>query len=444
MIMAITASVASSAGELPESPQSRYLKASALIRDGDYVGARGLLEKILLDCADSDIALLADQRLSDISAMAQDQERQRLFAAGPGLYVFWNDGRCEHLPAFLMTENDVGAEAHDPDLGVMRCLSERTSYAPLVLTDVKRLVVFMAECDPAAYRLEQVTSWFPYHLARDIGPLPSVAEERGLLSVDPAALAAIPPDEDGSRKRRGGISVARHLAPGATLVSQQVGTWGREPGPARWAIWTMDIVVDHREELMIAATGNAAVDVVAAQRAANAHPDDPSIDLWIAEIAAETGDRAAFAEAVAAYESKARARSDARHMVSAGKLAALAGAVVILEQYVNTRKSLVSSPELIAELSRFATDLSLPVASYLLSCVLADAGDLDAAVASARAAEKAARDTQPRLWHCGVVPVVGSSREAARAARALYGAQLKALEGRRRALRRGADSGRDR
>ena len=423
MALVVLALVVAVPAQAQDTAQSLYLKASALIREGDYATARTLLERILRDFPADEIALKADDRLTSILGRAQAQATERTFASGPGLYVFWKDGRIEALPAFLLTNNNVGAETNDKDLGFMRCLSERTPYRTIVLTDVDRLVLRTPAVDPTVFRLERVTTWYPYHYARDLAALSCGSREPGTYDLDPAQLAAVPVDDgdytQGSNAHRGGVSAPPELGGNATLLSQATGSWGKQPGPVVRAIWPFDVLVDHREDLMRSPRATPQANIDAARSRMADHPGDASLDLFVAEQYAAAGDLAGFTEAVAAYGDHARALGDARHQEMASQLDGRARAVAALRGYVATMDKLAPSEELTAELGRYASGYGFPAAYHLLSLVQRRAGDLDAAERSASKAVDAVNDKAPLLWYCGLVETKGvTPKQAAKDAKA--------------------------
>lgn len=418
-----------------DTAQSLYLKASSLIREGDYATARTLLERILHDFPTDEIALKADERLTAILGQAQAQAKERTFASGPGLYVFWKDGRTEALPAFLLTNNNVGAETNDKDLGFMRCLGERTPYRTIVLTDVDRLVLYTPATDPTVFRLERLTTWFPYHYARELAPLACGSREPDAYDLDLAQFAAVPIDDGdyttGSKAHRCGVSAPPELGGNATLLSQATGSWGKQPGPVVRAIWPFDILLDHREDLLrsLRATPQANIDAARSRQAD--HPGDLSLDLFIAEQYAATSDLAGFTAAVSMYAEHAREQADRRHQDLATQLEGRARAVAALRGYVAAMSTLTPSDALTDELGSYAQGYGFPVAYHLLSLLQRQAGDLAAAERSADKAVDAVSDKSPLLWYCGLVDTAATTpKEAAKAAKALCKAnreEIKAL-----------------
>jgi hypothetical protein len=417
-------------------PQSLYLKASALIREGDYATARTLLERILHDFPADEIALKADERLTAILGQAQAQAKERTFASGPGLYVFWKGGRTEALPAFLLTNNNVGAETNDKDLGFMRCLSERTPYRTIVLTDVDRLVLYTPATDPTVFRLERLTTWFPYHYARDLAPLACGSREPDKYDLDLAQFAAVPLDDgdyslEGSNAHRCGVSAPTELGGNATLLSQATGSWGKQPGPVVRAIWPFDILLDHREDLQRSPRATPQANIDAARSRQADHPGDLSLDLFIAEQYAATSDLAGFTAAVSTYANHASEQADRRHQERATQLDGRARAVAALRGYVVAMSTLTPSDALTDELGSYAQGYGFPVAYHLLSLLQRQAGDLAAAERSADKAVDAVSDKAPLLWYCGLVDTAATTpKEAAKAAKALCKAnreEIKAL-----------------
>lgn len=423
VLFAVVLAAATSA-RAEETAQSLYLQASQLIRTGDYATARTLLERILHEFPNGEIALKADERLTAIIGRAQAQAKERIFAAGPGLYVVWKDGRTEALPAFLLTNNNVGAETNDRDLGFMRCLSERTPYRTLVLTDIDRLVLFTPATDPTVFRLERVTTWFPYHYARDLAPVACESREAGTFYLDLAQFAAVPVDDDyteGQKSRRCGVSAPPELGGNASLLSQETGSWGKRPGPVVRAIWPFDVLLDHREDLLRSQHATPQANIDAARVRAVDHPGDLSLDLYVAEQWACAGDLAGFTSAAAAYLASAREQGDAAHLETATNLDSRAGAVAALRDYVKRRDALEPSTALMDELGRYADGYGFHVAHHLLSMLHRRAGNLEAAERSARRAEDSVSDKSPLLWYCGLVNTAGETpKNVAKAAKAIY------------------------
>ena len=418
-----------------DTAQSLYLKATQLIRDGDYANARIILERVLHDFPSDEMAVKADERLTEILDKAKGQARERSFASGPGLYVVWKNGQTEALPAFKMTNNNMAAESGDAEDGFVRALSEKTPYRTLVLSDVDKIVLNTPAQNLAVFRLEQIATWVPYHRATDLAPLEFAKIDDETYSLDLAQLGKLPIDMDmynmGSGLRRGGVSAPPDLSFNSTFMSQLTGTWGKQPGPVIRIIWPFDVLSDYREYLMRTVTGGARSGIAAARAQMELHPDDLSIDLYLAEQQANSGDLAAFGVSVDGYLQKARAKNDSSHLEVAMTLGERAKAVNALREYVTQRQTLSESPELTGELTRYAESFQFHVAYYLLSLLRRQSADYDGAEKFGKVAESLVKDDCPLLWYCGLIDTAGlSQKEAQKAAKSIYKAnreEIKAL-----------------
>lgn len=436
-IMVVILVAAAAALTAQDTAQSLYLKASQLIRDGDFVDARVLLERILGEFPTAEIALKADERLTEILDRAKAQARERTYQSGPGLYVLWKTGNAEALPAFKLTNNNLAAESGDTKDGFIRSLSERTPYYQLVLTDVDKLVLFTPTQDMKVFRLERVSSWFPYHRAEDLAPLDFAKMDEEVYSLDLAQFDKVPIDQDmynaGSGMRRCAVSAPPGLGFEATFLSQHTGTWGKKPGPVIRTVWPMDILVDYREFLILGNDGRQQDGLSFAKALLESHPDDPSIDLYITERHAESGDLPSYIDAADRYLQKARELDDSAQLSLALSAVERGRAAAALRKYVALGDSLSWDPGLYDELTRYADTFRSHVAYYLLSRLSLRHAEYEEAERLAKKAEDTTKSDCPLIWYCGLIDTAGRSlKNAQKAARAIYKANREEIKALRR------------
>lgn len=378
-----------------ETGQTLYLKASKLIRDGDYAGAKILLERVLDEFANDEIAIKADDKLAEILDLANAQQRERNFRGGPGLYVRARNGEVSRLPAYKVTLNNLAAESGRSEDGRVRALSDKLNYTPLVLHDVDKFILYTATPDLAMFRLEAIEDTFPYDVPHDAGPLPYTAVGTGVYEVDPSAFA-------GAESRLVGVSAPPNMGFDAVLVSQETGTWGKNPGPVVNVIWPVRCFPDYGAMLIATAYGPSLDQISRAEEWLAKVPDDPSIDHFIASRCAEIGDLDGHIAWSESQLAKAQSVGNAPEETAANF--ALKSANIIKElTELGAADNVAPDPELEQRLKGYGEDHESHVAYYILAHCRSAAGDYMQAEDYAKKAEKATKKETPLIWYCGIV-----------------------------------------
>ena len=425
VIMIVILASLSTTAIAEESAQELYLKASKMIREGDYASARVLLERILDEYGADEIAIKADDKLSEIMEEALVQERSRKFHAGYGFYVISKSGDSTPLQAYKITKNNMAVETGDPKREVVRALSENLPYPSFVLTDIDEVLLYTSSEDASVFRNEFIRTWFPYHLVEDLGPSTLTKIDDEVFKMDHRFLSQLQFTAKGTsyygggayKFRRGGVSAPLNMGFDDVFVSQKVGTWGENPGPFTRTIWVMQILLNHREQLWQICTmmphpdliGNPQVHIQTGLKALEKYPYDPSIEWFLAEQYELSGDPESFNF----WSTRQLEKADSLGFQDVRKAGmeniAKYEAVIQMTSLLSNSDSLLPAPALQSQLEAYANGYKSNIAYYLLSILKAKEGNYKDAETLAKKADKATKKETPLLMYCGLIPGVTST-----------------------------------
>ncbi len=423
-----------------EEAQALYLEASKLIREENYADAKALLERILEEYPDEEIAIKADEKLSEISNKADKQKKERTFYKGPALYVTYLSGKIEAFEAYKITKNNLAAETGDPKDGIIRALSAKTPYHELVLSDIDKMQLFTSASDMSVFRLERVkTCRVPaYHLVEDKGVVKYTKVDEDVYNLDLSSLDAYRPDQKyyrlggiGRRKKgilsilaeqcRGGLSAPLDMGFDASFVSQKVGTWGGNPGPFTRIIWTWEIINNYREILWDKAPGTYQGGIKLAKEYTAEHPNDPSIEWFIAEQYELMGDCENYINWSNKQLEKAKTLSVESQIEIATKNVKWGQAIKRIAVMVKNTETLEPTEENISNLEMWIDEFDSHLAYYLLSIIKEKQGEYKLAEKFAKKAEKKVQEYDPLMSYAGLVgDDVIPLKDAQKAAKKIY------------------------
>jgi len=421
-----------------EEAQALYLKASKLIREENYADAKALLERILEDYPGEEVAIKADEKLSEISDKADQQKKERTFYEGPGLYVTYLSGKVEALKAYKITKNDVASETGNPKYGIIRALSQNTPYHKFVLSDIDKIQLFTSASDMSVFRLERTEEWFAYHRVEDKGVVNYTKVDEDVYNLDLSSLDAYRPDQKyyrlggiGRRKKgilsilaeqcRGGLSAPLDMGFDASFVSQKVGTWGGNPGPFTRIIWTWEIINNYREILWDKAPGTYQGGIKLAKEYTAEHPNDPSIEWFIAEQYELMGDCENYINWSNKQLEKAKTLSVESQIEIATKNVKWGQAIKRMAVMVKNIETLEPTEENIFNLEMWIDEFNSHLAYYLLSIIKGKQGEYELAEKFAKKAEKKVQKDDPLMSYAGLVgDEVILLKDAQKAAKKIY------------------------
>ena len=439
--------------------QSLYLEAGRLIREENFADAKVLLERILADFPADEIAIKADEKLSEILEKAKAQTRDRLFRTGPGVYVLLRNGESHPLQAYKVTMNNLAAESGRPEDGTVRALSSNMTYSSFVLTDIDRLVLFIPTEEMKLFRFERISPDFPYHTLRDNGEIKYTTAEKnvydldfGLMTVNAIALA-----EEEARKAEGGLRLTLNLGgsksdaavpsgiigvsappsldPNALFVSQATGTWGKNPGPVVNVVWPFRFVRNYRAYLQERSGQLPDEECI---RIANdmlaKHVNDASIEWYIAEHYANLGNTEQYIAWTRRQFEKAQQQGDTKVQDAASKNLSWGNEMLKLSAMMQNRENHQFTDEEIRTLESCAKEQhGAHIAYYLLSLASEQRGDYEVAEKMTKRAEKELDESLPYMTYCGLLGASPMSRSAAyKSAKSLYKERAKTFKQQRK------------
>lgn len=439
--------------------QSLYLQASSLIREGNYADAKVLLERILAEFPNDEIAIKADEKLSEILDQAKAQARDRMFRTGPGLYVILNDGEAHPIPAYQVTLNNLAAESGRPEDGTVRALSSNMTYESFVLSDINRLVLFTPTEEMALFRYERIRPDFPYHSLFDNGEIKYTSAEKNvydldfrLMTVDAIALAkkeqekseggivlslSLGGSTDNAPPPSGiiGVSAPPSLEPNAKFVSQATGTWGKNPGPVINIVWPLKYVRNYRTYLK-EQYGSLDSDerIRVASGLLEKHANDASIEWYIAEQQANLGNGEQYLEWTRRQFEKAQQLGDQQAKDAASRNLRWGNEMLKLASLMQNRANHQFTDEEIHSLETCAKEQNgAHIAYFLLSLANEQKGDIVEAEKMMRRAQKELDEGLPYLTYCGLLGNAPLTLgDAYRSAKGLYKDREKALKQQRK------------
>ena len=412
-----------------ETGQSLYLEASKLIREENYADAKVLLERILKEFPADEIALKADEKLSEILDQASTQARDRMFRNGPGLYaILWN-GESHPIQAYKVTQNNFGAETGEPERGIIRALSYNTKYQEFVLSDIEKLLLFTPTEDMNLFRFEMIdpTSTGIYHTLSDNGVLISTVKEPRVYEIDYNMMIESAADRAeehkekeggitinlfGSKKKAAvspsgivGISAPPSLEPDALFLSQAVGTYGKNPGPVINVVWPFKYVKNNRIYLYsMYSNMDYGERIRIANEMMSSHSKDPSIEWYIAEQYANLGDCEKYIEWSRKQFEKAQELNSTEIMDAASRNINWGNKLQDLSELMADRDNHQFTDGEVAMLESCAKEYDdAHIAYYLLSIARHQREDYKEAEKDLKRAEKYLKDDMPFMTYCGLL-----------------------------------------